>query len=211
MNGSLTSPSLAGSHCSTSATGTLNAAQSPRFLCSPPVSSSDWALCLSRKVLASLCLNVINQFCSNLWKMSCFHLSVCHCSSSKGRNSRVLTHTELLNELYHDFKCFILPPHEKASEKGSCLLAQTAHQQMISEFIWRPILIRYFALLERMILLCVRSSVIHAPPQCGSCSASPFHLVVLALFLAWNISLLDQNHWLNLKILDQHQDKTPNI
>lgn len=33
------------------------ASSGPRFLSSPPVSSTDWALCLRRKVLASLCLN----------------------------------------------------------------------------------------------------------------------------------------------------------
>lgn len=61
---------------------------------------------------------LINHFCSNLWKMPWFHLSVCHCSSSsEGRNSWILTHSELLNELYHIFKCFILPPYESIRER----------------------------------------------------------------------------------------------
>lgn len=68
--GALTSPSLAGPRCSTSAAGTLNeprASSGPGFLCSPPVSSSGWALCLSRKKKSwHLSVStVINQFCLN--------------------------------------------------------------------------------------------------------------------------------------------------
>lgn len=80
------------------------------FICATPVSGSDWALCLTRKVLASLCLNLVPLKFMETLLIPPLCLSVC--SSSEWGNSWVVTQRERLNELHRDF----ILPHAKVWE-----------------------------------------------------------------------------------------------
>lgn len=178
--GPLTAPSLAGSCCRVHQHHWHPHSKGPepllaiRIICAPPVSGSDWALCLSKKVLASLCLNfnksVQLKFMENfLIPLSCLQqhwMGKFLSSDSQGKSEWAISYLQCK-------KC------------KSCLLAQTPHWQTITGFIWRPVWIKYFAFLEKrwLCFVSVHQLYMYGLPHGGNCSMSTFNVVASALFL----------------------------
>lgn len=141
------------------------------FTCLPPVSGSDWALCWTRKVLASLCLNSVPLKRMENVLIPPFCLSVSS-SSEWGIPELWLTGNVWMSCIGISYF-----PHAKVwALFSSCVDRRQQgwfEGQFESDTFWK---------------LCLCFASVHQfyvfapPPHSGSCSPSPSSVVVSALF-----------------------------